>query len=145
VAVPGGPREHDEREVDMDRKNLRAKDIMTADVVSVRTDTDLRELKKILVEHGISGAPVVDDSGRLVGMVCYPLADPVPGTVGEVMTPSVVTADPEASVEDLARLMMAPGVHRVVIVRDGIMVGMVSAMDLLTGIPMPSTTQPLAA
>jgi CBS-domain-containing membrane protein len=48
---------------------LTAKDIMTKEVITVRPDTSLSELSAILVKNKISGAPVVDDSGALVGMV----------------------------------------------------------------------------
>ena len=53
----------------MENKTFTAKDIMTRDVVCVRTGTNLRELEKIFLEKGISGAPVIDDSGNLVGVI----------------------------------------------------------------------------
>jgi CBS domain-containing protein len=46
-----------------------AKDIMNPQVVTVTDTTDLREVANILVEEGISGAPVVDEMGNLVGVV----------------------------------------------------------------------------
>lgn len=48
---------------------LLARDVMTRNVVCVRTATNLRELEKIFLEKRISGAPVVDDGGRLVGVI----------------------------------------------------------------------------
>ncbi len=48
---------------------LKAKDIMTTDVITVRTSTTIPELAKVLMEHRISGAPVVDDGGNLLGIV----------------------------------------------------------------------------
>src|SRR5574342_291684 len=48
---------------------LTAKDIMTKDVITVRPDTSIEELASLLVENRISGAPVVDDSGNLYGIV----------------------------------------------------------------------------
>jgi CBS domain-containing protein len=48
---------------------LTAKDIMTKDVITVKPDTSIEELASLLVEHQISGAPVVDDSGNLYGIV----------------------------------------------------------------------------
>ncbi len=48
---------------------LKAKDIMTKDVVVVKLSTTVHELAKILVNNKISGAPVVDDTGKLLGMV----------------------------------------------------------------------------
>ena len=48
---------------------LKAKDIMTADVISAKPAMTVEELARILIEHKISGAPVVDDENRLVGIV----------------------------------------------------------------------------
>ncbi len=48
---------------------LKAKDIMTSDVITVRKTTTLEELARIIVTHHISGTPVVDDEGTLQGIV----------------------------------------------------------------------------
>ena len=48
---------------------MRAKDIMTTEVVTVKEDTTVGEIGRIFIEKGISGAPVVDDEGRLLGIV----------------------------------------------------------------------------
>jgi CBS-domain-containing membrane protein len=48
---------------------LTAKDIMTRDVVCVKPETSIEELASILVQNEISGAPVLDDSGGLYGIV----------------------------------------------------------------------------
>jgi CBS-domain-containing membrane protein len=49
---------------------LNASDIMTTDVVSVKKDTSLKELARILYERNINGVPVVDDRGMLIGIIC---------------------------------------------------------------------------
>lgn len=48
---------------------IKAKDIMTKDVITIKPDVGIEELAKILVEHKISGVPVVNDNGELVGIV----------------------------------------------------------------------------
>ena len=48
---------------------MRAMDVMTTDVITVDPDTTVQALAALLAERGISGAPVVDSSGRLVGIV----------------------------------------------------------------------------
>jgi len=48
---------------------MRAMDVMTTDVISVDPDTTVQALATLLAERGISGAPVVDTSGRLVGII----------------------------------------------------------------------------
>lgn len=47
---------------------LKAKDIMTKDVITVKTDTTIEEFARILMKHQISGAPVVDEKGNLRGI-----------------------------------------------------------------------------
>jgi CBS-domain-containing membrane protein len=48
---------------------LKAKDIMTKDVITVRPDATIDSLARLLVKHDISGVPVVDDKGKLKGIV----------------------------------------------------------------------------
>ncbi len=48
---------------------LKAKDIMTIDVISVRRSMTVEDFARLLIEHRISGAPVVDESGSLEGIV----------------------------------------------------------------------------
>ena len=48
---------------------LKAKDIMTLDVITAKPETTVEELARLLIEHKISGVPVVDDDNQLVGVV----------------------------------------------------------------------------
>ncbi len=49
---------------------LNASDIMTTDVITVKKETSLKELARILYERHINGVPVVDDGGALIGIIC---------------------------------------------------------------------------
>jgi CBS-domain-containing membrane protein len=49
---------------------LKAKDIMTREIISVSPDTEIANAAKILLEKRINGLPVIDASGRLVGILC---------------------------------------------------------------------------
>jgi CBS-domain-containing membrane protein len=49
---------------------LNASDIMTTDVITVTKDTSLQDLARILYENHVNGVPVVDDDGRLIGIIC---------------------------------------------------------------------------
>ncbi|MCD6560407.1 MAG: CBS domain-containing protein [Deltaproteobacteria bacterium] len=49
---------------------LNAADIMTKEVITVKKDTSLADLARILYENRINGAPVVDDEGALEGVIC---------------------------------------------------------------------------
>jgi len=48
---------------------LKAKDIMTEEVITVKPETTIEELARLLMKRQISGAPVVDDKGKIVGIV----------------------------------------------------------------------------
>ncbi|MFA4919187.1 MAG: CBS domain-containing protein [Thermodesulfovibrionales bacterium] len=48
---------------------LKAKDIMTKEVITVKPETTIEELARLLMKQQISGAPVVDDKGKIVGIV----------------------------------------------------------------------------
>ncbi|MEW6670357.1 MAG: CBS domain-containing protein [Thermodesulfobacteriota bacterium] len=49
---------------------LRAKDIMTTKLITVSPDMEITQAAKLLLENRINGVPVVDDAGRLVGILC---------------------------------------------------------------------------
>ncbi len=49
---------------------LNASDIMTTHVITVKKDTSLKDLARLLYEHHINGVPVVDDDGKLIGIIC---------------------------------------------------------------------------
>jgi CBS domain-containing protein len=48
---------------------LKARDIMTKDVITVKPDSTIEDLARILIKHQISGTPVVDGNGNLIGIV----------------------------------------------------------------------------
>ena len=49
---------------------LNASDIMTTDVITVKKETNLKDLARLLYRNHINGAPVVDDDGLLIGIIC---------------------------------------------------------------------------
>lgn len=128
---------------------MQARDVMTAPVVTVRADAPVKDVAALLVEHGISGVPVVSAGGELVGLVSEadlmalgsgpdPRAHlrqgttgPVAGSVADVMVRDVVTATEDADVASLARLLLRENVKRVPILRSGRVVGIVARRDLV--------------
>ena len=49
---------------------ITAKDIMSVEVITLAPETDIAQAAKVLLDNGINGAPVVDDQGRLQGILC---------------------------------------------------------------------------
>ncbi|NUT52586.1 MAG: CBS domain-containing protein [Saccharothrix sp.] len=131
---------------------MKAEDLMTARVITVHPDRAAKEAARLLAEHTFSTLPVVDDDGRLVGVVTE--ADllrhrvlPDPGTyvhglaplppaatVGEVMSTGVVKAGPGTHVVELSKVMLDRHVHTVPVVDGDRLVGVVSRRDLLRAI-----------
>jgi CBS-domain-containing membrane protein len=136
----------------------KVKDVMTTDVVSVHEDAGFKELADLLVEHGVSAVPVVNDLNYVVGVVSE--ADllhkvefsgaPVAARLFErrrsrtarekasgddaysIMTAPAVTTTPDKKVVDAARVMDARQVKRLPVVDEqGRLIGIVSRRDLL--------------
>lgn len=140
---------------------MRAKDVMTTGVVSVMADATVFDAAEILTSEHISALPVVDDKGKVVGIVSEAdlirraeigttphkswlhrwLDDDVTKAaeyvrshsrrVRDVMTKTVVTVDEDATLGEIAALMAKHDIKRVPVVQDGVLVGIVSRANLL--------------
>jgi len=148
--------------------SLRARDIMTKDPILVRNTQTVGELVGLFHHYQISGAPVCNEDGHLVGVVSLrdvtftalrpvgkdnaePLSgyhvhgkvvrdlEPVPFewhldhdlTVADIMTPVVFTVEASASVGEIAETMTRGKIHRLVVVENEVVVGIVTSGDLL--------------
>lgn len=117
----------------------RAKDVMSQDFISVPSNATVEEATRTLIDHEISGAPVVDEMKHLVGIISeYQLLEVVfapqvkSRPVEEFMTKEVLSVDEEAPLTDVANLFVLHRVRRVPVLRDGkTIVGIVSRRDLL--------------
>lgn len=135
--------------------------VMTRDVITVTPETPLMEVARLLVDRGVSGLPVVDHDGRVVGVVSEgdllvkeggvaprsrrPLArifEPArvraeeakveATTAGEAMTSPAITVEPGRTVQGAAEVMTRLGINRLPVVdADGRLVGIVSRADLV--------------
>ncbi|HWE19457.1 MAG TPA: CBS domain-containing protein [Hyphomicrobiaceae bacterium] len=140
---------------------MQARDLMVSPVVTVQPSASVKEVAKLLLEQGISAVPVVDDQGKLVGVVSEGdllhrseigserrrswwllgltdeetlAAEYVKAharKVADVMTRKVITAAPDASLRELATLMEANAIKRVPIIEGDRLVGIVSRANLV--------------
>ena len=144
---------------------MRARDIMTCDIITVPVNTTISDLCRLLHQHHITGAPVVDEGGELVGIVSEKdlvtaevqsiQGDPSYSDIHElfssrfmnpeganvlthrhnwvedIMTRDVITAVEDTDVTELCRLMVDSHIHRIPILRERKIVGIVSSMDVL--------------
>jgi len=111
---------------------MRAYDIMTKDVLTVTPDMSKDEARDLLFQRGVHGVPVVDHSGRLVGMVSVvDVAGKLGTRVLHIMEHNPVTASEDASVGELASLMLTRTVRRLPILSGGTLVGIVGVSDII--------------
>jgi len=141
-------------------RSLKAKDVMTRDVILVRPSTSLAEVAEILSAKGISGVPVVEEDGKVVGIlsekdflsamsrgkstnimeiisICVKerdcLAAPMRAkTAADIMSSPAVVVQPDTAVMDVAELFTQKGINRVPVVDDtGKLRGIIARADIV--------------
>jgi CBS domain-containing protein len=143
---------------------MKARDVMVAPVITVKPYSSIREVAQIFVDRRISAVPVVDDQGKLVGIVSEGdlMHRSEAGTerrrswwlrvlasdealaseyvkaharkVTDVMTQHVITAAPDAPLHQIATLLEKNSIKRVPIVKDGQVIGIVSRANLVQAV-----------
>lgn len=135
---------------------MKIKSLMTREVVTLNPLTEIAAAARLLTERGITGAPVVDAKGELLGVVSQTdltrfqaRQPPSQDWIGiaedwdldrqatpviAVMTGNPVTCDEETPVKDVANLMRQKRVHRVLITSRGKLAGIVTSMDMLRAV-----------
>lgn len=143
---------------------MRAHQIMTKDIISVTPSTSIEDAARIMLQTRISGLPVLDDGGKLVGIVSESdfLRRSEIGTgrkrpawlqfligpgraaadfvhergrkVEDVMTENPVTVDQETPLEDLVRLMEKKGIKRLPVMSGNQLTGIVTRSNLLQAV-----------
>lgn len=143
---------------------MRAKDLMTTDVIAVGADATVKAVAQILLSHRISAVPVTDKEGHLLGIVSEGdlLRRSETGTepkrswwldliasaeeraddyvkshakhVRDVMTTKLVTVEEDTPLSKVAALLEEKRIKRVPVVKDERLIGIVSRADLLRGI-----------
>jgi CBS domain-containing protein len=124
-----------ERIEELDERSIpvTALDIMTPDPITLRSDTTVHDAAATLAEHRISGAPVVDEDGSIVGIVSeYDLIARTGTTVRDVMTRDVVSVNDTAPLDRVRALLVTQRLKRVPVVDNKQrLVGLISRADLV--------------
>jgi CBS domain-containing protein len=159
---------------------MTAKELMTANPISIGADDTVKEAVAFLADKGFSAAPVIDTAGRPVGVLsrsdilihdrerveyvpsppeAYETADWAARSgplargfqiehveqvrVRDIMTPVVFSVSPDASAGQVIKEMLDLRVHQMFVVgRDGVLVGIISALDVLRRIGPEETATP---
>lgn len=125
---------------------MQVAEIMRADVEAVLEETTVREAIVTLADAHVHGVPVVDRNRRLVGVVSssdvlqataetdalHELFDRT--TVRDLMTTPARTISPTADVREAARAMVRFEVHRLFVVQDDTLAGVVSQSDIIRAV-----------
>lgn len=148
---------------------MRARDLMTPDVITVTPDTPVLGIARLLAERHISAVPVTDAERKPIGIVSEGdllrqvsgFADDKPGffealfsdpakmaaqyarahgrTARDIMTTELVTVDEDAAAAEIARQLDKLNIRRVLVLREGRLIGVVTRADLLRAIVAQQT------
>lgn len=137
------------REVELEGQ-LLVRDLMRAQLVSLRLDDSLADAARLMEEHGVDALPVVGEGGQVVGLLSHrellrllvpaylqrvtaagPAADPRSARVRDAMARSVLCVSEDQSLADAAHLLATKDVERVPVVKDGVLRGFVTRADLV--------------
>jgi CBS domain-containing protein len=118
---------------------VKAKQLMTTDVVTVTKETPITEVVQLMVDHNITGIPVVEEDMTLVGMVTekdilrllYAGEGAKRKPVEEFMTRPAIHFDEEESLRDISDCLMSYDFRRVPITSGAKVVGVISRHDIL--------------
>jgi CBS domain-containing protein len=114
-----------------------AKDIMTRDVITVNPTMTIKSLAMMLIKNQISGAPVANKVGKIVGVVSESDIVAKKGKdVKSIMSKKVISVGEETPVEEIARMMTTHHIKRLPVMNDGKVVGIVSRADIVSAIAL---------
>ena len=117
---------------------FEASHVMARQLITFSPETTAVEAIRLLLENKISGAPVVDNHDRLVGIISeFQLLSVIFDTqtaltpVGELMTKEVITIYEDTPLVDVAQAFISLRIRRLPVLKDGKVVGQVSRRDVL--------------
>ena len=115
-----------------------ARDIMTHNVYTIAPEASVQEVAQLLSRKRISGVPVSDKDGRIIGIVTE--ADIIGKVdreglcVADIMSPEIIAVDEETPVGELAMLLTERKIKRVPVMQDGKLVGIVCRADIVQAV-----------
>jgi CBS domain-containing protein len=125
---------------------LTAASIMTEELVTVRPEASIKEAIEVLLRERISGLPVVDGDGRMVGVITeFAMLAMVYDRevqnqpVARHMTSEVITVDADDPISRVADLCIVHRVRRLPVMRDGRLVGLIARRDVLQALYQASS------
>ena len=115
-----------------DPASISVADVMISDVLVVHPGTTVDDAVRLIVDHRITGVPVVDDDHRILGIVAESdILGKRGQNVEDVMTRDVITTTEATTLDSAAEIMLTRRIRRLPVVRDGRLVGILTRADLL--------------
>ena len=126
-------------------------DYMTRTPITVRPETDIHEVISLLLKHQVSGMPVVDEAGKVVGFLSekdcldafldaeyheWPAA-----LANDLMSREVITIEPETSILEAAELFSEKGFHQLPVLEQDRLAGQISRRDVIKAIQAMHSTK----
>ncbi|MEQ9310136.1 MAG: CBS domain-containing protein [Balneolaceae bacterium] len=125
---------------------ILAKDFMTKKLITFNPDQPLHEIIQVLIKNNISGGPVIDKNGKLIGVISegdclkevvrgkYNNSPEMMGEVKDYMTADPVTVGPNDNIFEIARLFLKLRLRRFPVLDNGKLVGQISQRDVMSAI-----------
>lgn len=117
--------------------NESVHEIMQNDVAFIKNNAKISEALEMMLERKVGGIPIVDGEKKVVAICTekdfVSLVSDVPAnkTIGQYMTKKVKTVSPDTKIGEAAKIMVKEGLRRLPLVRDEILVGLVTASDIM--------------
>ncbi|NTW02660.1 MAG: CBS domain-containing protein [Oscillochloris sp.] len=116
---------------------MKAHEIMTRNVICIRDDATVEEAARLLARNRISGLPVVNPTGALVGLITeHDLIAKRGRMVAELMSRAIISVSADTDVEQVQHLLTNQRIRRVPVLEHGRVIGIVSRSDLVRQIAM---------
>ena len=116
---------------------MNVNEIMTTNVVTVQETSTIEQAARLLASHRISGLPVVNPAGRLIGVVTeYDVLAKQGQTIADVMSRGIISVSPDTNIEEVAHLLASQRIRRVPVLDGDRLVGIVSRSDPVQQIAM---------
>lgn len=115
-----------------------ARDIMTRKVYTIFPEASVQEVAQLLSRKSISGVPVIDNDGKMIGIVTE--ADIIGKVnredlrVADIMSPEIIVVDEETPVGEIAMLLTERKIKRVPVMQHGKLVGIVCRADIVQAV-----------
>ena len=111
---------------------IPVKEVMTRNVVTFKEETPVEEIAQTLSSKRITGAPVVDGAGVVVGIVSETDVFTKRGSFArDIMSGNVISVTEEMGIDEAAKLLVGERIRRVPVISRGKMVGLLSRSDVL--------------